>query len=213
MHSWTRACLRAGMLSENGRCKTLDASADGYVRAEGVGAAMLALVQPWASRSMAVQMPGDAASASAWNALTLLAGSAVNQDGRSSSLTAPNGPSQHEAMHAALQSGDLLASQVSHLQMHGTGTPLGDPIEVGAAAAVLMKPGLARSAPLHLTAAKSFMGHAEPAAGIVGVIKLALIASQCQADPVLHLAAINHYVAAAGGGRARGVASERGMHA
>ena len=135
----------------------------------------------------------------AWQSLALLAGSAVNQDGRSSSLTAPNGPSQQEAMHAALRSGDLAAWQIAHLQMHGTGTPLGDPIEVGAAAAVLLKAGLPRSAPLHLTAAKSFMGHAEPAAGIVGIAKLALILGQQAADPILHLTSINPYVASAGG--------------
>jgi acyl transferase domain-containing protein len=113
VHSWTRACLRAGMLSEEGRCKTLDASADGYVRAEGVGSAMLALLD-------AAQQPSDAV-AQTWPSLMLLAGSAVNQDGRSSSLTAPNGPSQQDAMHAALHSGDLAAWQVAHLQMHGTG--------------------------------------------------------------------------------------------
>ena len=171
VHSWTRACLRAGMLSEDGRCKTLDASAgactlhlwraavfhayvcmelvaasmhvhllrvamvpapcqvchnlpsdsvDGYVRAEGVGAVMLALANPAdppAKRSDAPPGSEDLA----WQALALLAGSSVNQDGRSSSLTAPNGPSQQEAVNAALRSGSLAAWQVAHLQMHGTG--------------------------------------------------------------------------------------------
>ena len=123
VHSWTRACLRAGMLSEVGRCKTLDASADGYVRAEGVGAIMLALVhpadQPAARQALAAADDGN--KALAWQSLVLLAGSSVNQDGRSSSLTAPNGPSQQEAVNAALRDGDLSAWQVSHLQMHGTG--------------------------------------------------------------------------------------------
>lgn len=67
------------------------------------------------------------------------------------------------------------------------GTSLGDPIEVGAAAAVLLKAGLPRTTPLHLTAAKSFMGHAEPAAGIVGITRLALIVGDQAVDPLLHL--------------------------
>ena len=92
------------------RCKTLDASADGYVRAEAVGCAILL--------PAATLTPQEAASA------VLLRGSAVGQDGRSSSLTAPNGPSQQQAIRAALQ--DVHEElQLSHLQMHGTGTPLG----------------------------------------------------------------------------------------
>ena len=95
------------MLAPDGRCKTLDAAADGYVRGEAIGAVLLQAMQD-----------GSAA-----GAVALFLGSAVNQDGRSSSLTAPNGPSQQEAMHAALRSGDLAAWQVAHLQMHGTGRP------------------------------------------------------------------------------------------
>ncbi len=82
-------------------------SADGYVRAEAVGAIILALASPSSEPSS--------------QSLLLLAGSAVNQDGRSSSLTAPNGPSQQEAVNAALRAGELAAWQVAHLQMHGTG--------------------------------------------------------------------------------------------
>jgi hypothetical protein len=240
VHSWTRACLRAGMLSEEGRCRTLDADADGYVRAEGVGAAMLARFPPADQQ----ECKGGPGAALAWQSLVLLVGSAVNQDGRSSSLTAPNGPSQQEAMQAALRSGDRSAFEVAHLQMHGTGgggcihrgrfavatwtrgaslhilvpleqppplsccagTSLGDPIEVGAAVAVLLKPGVAREAALQLTAAKSFMGHAEPAAGIVGIAKLSLILGHQLADPILHLRTVNHYVASAGERSSAGVA-------
>ena len=198
-------------------------AADGYVRTEGVGALMLALIDaadPLATGHGLSQLlcaaagestgdvhgPGQAtavaggafpradeghthttltstpcrcssllpgvagvspaASEAAWHALAVLAGTAVNQDGRSSSLTAPNGPSQQEVVLGALRAGELAAAQLSHLQMHGTGTPLGDPIEVGAAAALLLRAGQPRGAPLRLTAAKSMMGHAEPAAGI-----------------------------------------------
>lgn len=75
------------------------------------------------------------------------------------------------------------------------GTALGDPIEVGAAATVLLNPGLCRSSALHLTAAKSLIGHAEPAAGIVGIIKLASILEHTATDPLLHLGTVNAYVA------------------
>ncbi len=137
-----------------------------------------------------------------WHALAVLAGSAVNQDGRSSSLTAPNGPSQQEVINAALHAGQLTSADVSHLQMHGTGTPLGDPIELGAATASLLRRGSARTGPLYLTAAKSFMGHAEPAAGIVGVTRLAMIVGTLSVDPMLTLRTINPYVSAALGAAA-----------
>ena len=102
------------MLSPEGRCKTLDASADGYVRAETVGALMLqALRQAEAERGRS----GRAASA----ALAVLAGSAVNQDGRSSALTAPNGPAQQMAVRLALSAAGLTAEAVGVLQLHGTG--------------------------------------------------------------------------------------------
>jgi len=137
-----------------------------------------------------------------WHALAVLVGSAVNQDGRSSSLTAPNGPSQQEVINAALHAGELAAADVSHLQMHGTGTPLGDPIELGAATASLVRCGSTRAGPLYLTAAKSFMGHAEPAAGIVGVTRLAMIVGTLSVDPMLTLSTINPYVSAALGAAA-----------
>jgi 3-oxoacyl-(acyl-carrier-protein) synthase len=115
------ALTTAGMLSPEGRCKTLDAAADGYVRAEAAGLLLLEL------------LGGGSGNSSTGNAglLGVLAGSAVNQDGRSSSLTAPNGPAQQAVLRAALADAELSATQLSCLQLHGTGTPLGDPIEVG----------------------------------------------------------------------------------
>ena len=114
------------MLALDGRCKSLDAAADGYVRAEACVAFLLAALDSSTSST-----PLLCASA------ILICGSAVNQDGRSSSLTAPNGPSQQAAIRAALQSAGMEASSVGLLEIHGTGTALGDPIEVGAAVAVL----------------------------------------------------------------------------
>jgi acyl transferase domain-containing protein len=123
------------MLAPDGRCKTLDAAADGYVRAEACGLLLLA-------SETASEFGGAAA---------VLAGSAVNQDGRSSALTAPNGPAQQEVIQAALRAAGVDAGAVTALQMHGTGTPLGDPIELGAALEVLKD---SQSAPLALLTSK-----------------------------------------------------------
>jgi acyl transferase domain-containing protein len=100
------------MLSPEGRCKTLDAAADGYVRAEAAGVMML--------------VSSANANPALINSCAVLAGSAVNQDGRSSSLTAPNGPSQQAGMRAALAAAGVGTEALGLLEMHGTGTPLGE---------------------------------------------------------------------------------------
>ena len=143
---------KAGMLAADGRCKSLDAAADGYVRGEAVGALLMQ-----AAEAAGTLVP-----------LALFSGSAVNQDGRSSSLTAPNGPAQQDVMRTALAMAGLASGEVSHLQLHGTGTPLGDPIEMGAAAAVLVD-GSQRVLPLAASTAKSWIGHTEAAAGVMGL--------------------------------------------
>jgi 3-oxoacyl-(acyl-carrier-protein) synthase len=105
----------------------------------------------------------------------VIRGSAVNQDGRSSSLTAPNGPSQQQVIRAALAAGGVEAGEVVGLQMHGTGTPLGDPIEIGAATASLLAGvgAASRQQPIIYSSVKSIAGHTEPAAGVVGIIAAA----------------------------------------
>ena len=151
---------KAGMLAADGRCKSMDAAADGYVRGEACGVLRLQEL-----------LPGNAAAGR--QAFAVFRASAVNQDGRSSSLTAPNGPSQQDVIRAALQLGGLRAADISHMQLHGTGTPLGDPIELGAAAAVLVD-GAQRALPLANSTAKSWIGHTEAAAGIMGLTHAAM---------------------------------------
>lgn len=150
---------KAGMLAADGRCKSMDAAADGYVRGEASGVLRLQELSP--------------GSTAAGQAIAVFRTSAVNQDGRSSSLTAPNGPSQQEVIRTALQLGGLRAADISHVQLHGTGTPLGDPIELGAAAAVLVD-GASRALPLANSTAKSWIGHMEAAAGIMGLTHAAM---------------------------------------
>ena len=183
------AFAKAGMLAPDGRCKTLDAAADGYVRAEAVGVLLL----------QALAANGAATAAAA--PLALLAGSAVNQDGRSSGLTAPNGPAQQDVLRAALAAAGLGPGEVCGLQLHGTGTGLGDPIEVGAAAAVFgaaggdsAGSGGGRPAPLALSTSKTSLGHAEPAAGVVGLLHTLHGARQRAAQPLLHLRSLNPFV-------------------
>jgi NADPH:quinone reductase-like Zn-dependent oxidoreductase/3-oxoacyl-(acyl-carrier-protein) synthase/acyl carrier protein len=161
---------KAGMLAPDGRCKSLDVAADGYVRGEAAGVLFF--------QNISVETSTTASAA-----LALLCGTAVNQDGRSSSLTAPNGPAQQEVARTALQMAGLKSSDVSHLQIHGTGTPLGDPIEMGAANAVLVDiaasrgSGTGRLIPMAASTAKSWIGHTEAAAGVMGLIQAAVGAS------------------------------------
>ncbi|MEC8423513.1 MAG: beta-ketoacyl synthase N-terminal-like domain-containing protein, partial [Myxococcota bacterium] len=182
------ATYTAGMLAGDGRCKTLDASADGYARADGCAAAVL---------GSASACPAEAA-----DLAVVLCGAAVNQDGRSSSLTAPNGPSQQSVIASALRRSRVDPSVVGTLQMHGTGTPLGDPIEAGAARAVLREGGSAASGadscvPLAFGAAKAVHGHTELVAGLVGVVRAVECAAGAQVDRLLHLRNINEHVASA----------------
>jgi acyl transferase domain-containing protein/NADPH:quinone reductase-like Zn-dependent oxidoreductase/acyl carrier protein len=180
LHPETLAILqKAGMLTYDGRCKTLSSAADGYVRAETVGTLLL--------------QTGEVKAA---DCLALVAGSAVNQDGRSSSLTAPNGPAQQEVVRAALRIAQMEPIQLTGLQMHGTGTALGDPIEIGATAAALVDGSRIGVAPLALMASKSWTGHAEPAAGIAGLTHAQLALTLSLQLPILHLIHVNEHVGA-----------------
>jgi acyl transferase domain-containing protein/acyl carrier protein len=153
------AASRARMLSPVGRCKTFDASADGYVRSEGCGILVL-------KRLSDAERDGDRICA-------VISSSAVNQDGASSGLTVPNGGAQQRLIEAALARAGLTGGDVDYLEAHGTGTPLGDPIEVQAAAAAY---GASRDAdrPLLMGSVKTNIGHTESASGAAGLIKVVL---------------------------------------
>jgi len=161
---------QAQMLAPDGRCKSFDARANGYVRAEGCGIVVL-------KRLSDALSAGDPI-------LALIRGSAVNQDGRSSGLTVPNGPAQQMVIRDALKNAGLRPSQVSYIEAHGTGTSLGDPIEVDALGGVFG--GRAQDNPLWIGSVKSNMGHLESAAGIAGLIKAILCLQNKELPRSLH---------------------------
>ncbi|WP_163864662.1 type I polyketide synthase [Myxococcus eversor] len=147
------------MLSVKGRCSTFDASADGFVRGEGCG--MLALKR--LSDAVADRDP----------ILALLRGSATNHSGQSSGLTVPNGNALAKVMRAALKSGGVEPEQVGYLEAHGTGTAIGDPIEMEALGRVF-GPAHSREDPVVVGSVKTNIGHTEGAAGVAGIIKVVL---------------------------------------
>ncbi|WP_175749093.1 non-ribosomal peptide synthetase/type I polyketide synthase [Burkholderia pyrrocinia] len=163
------AVSRTRALAPDGRCKTFDAAADGFVRSEGCGALVL-------KRLSDALAAGD-------RVLAVLRGSAVNHDGASSGFTAPNGRAQEAVIRQAL--GGLPAASIDYVEAHGTGTPLGDPVEVQALATVFGE-GRDGGPRLRVGSVKTNIGHTESAAGIAGVIKVVLSLNHDRLPAHLH---------------------------
>ncbi|MBF2094622.1 MAG: aminotransferase class III-fold pyridoxal phosphate-dependent enzyme [Synechococcales cyanobacterium K44_A2020_017] len=172
----TQVFQQAGMMAADGRCKTFDAAADGYVRSEGCGVVVL-------KRLADAERAGD-------RILAVVQGSAINQDGLSNGLTAPNGPAQQAVIRQALAQAQVPAAQISYVETHGTGTPLGDPIEVNALKTVLME-GRSPQQRCALGSLKTNLGHLEAAAGIASLIKVVLALQQRYIPAHLHLRQLN----------------------
>ena len=153
------AFASAGMLSPTGRCWTFDEAADGFVRGEGCGVLVL-------KRLGEAQASGDRI----W---AVIRGSAVNQDGASEGLWVPSGPSQEWVIEEALKRSNLAPSDIQYLEAHGTGTKVGDPTELRAASAVYGR-GREANRPLLIGSVKTNIGHLSAAAGVAGLIKVAL---------------------------------------
>jgi acyl transferase domain-containing protein len=147
------------MLSVKGRCNTFDAAADGFVRGEGCGMLVLKRLSDAISDRDPI--------------LALIRGSATNHSGHTSGLTVPNGTALAKVMRAALRSGGVEPEQVGYIEAHGTGTSIGDPIEMEAVGRVF-GPGRSREAPILVGSVKTNIGHTEGAAGVAGLIKVVL---------------------------------------
>jgi acyl transferase domain-containing protein len=171
-------CKMRALTADN-RCKTFDAAADGYVRGEGGGIVVL-------KRLSDAVAEGDAI-------LATIRGSAVNHDGFSNGLTAPNGLAQEAVIRQALENAGVAPEQIQYVETHGTGTALGDPIEVLALGKVLGQ-GRDTGDRVALGSVKTNVGHLESAAGIASLIKVVLSLQNQQIPPHLHLKEPNSYI-------------------
>jgi malonyl CoA-acyl carrier protein transacylase len=170
---------QARLMAADGRCKTFDDTADGYVRGEGCGVIIL-------KRLSDAIKDGD-------NIHAIIRGTAVNQDGLTNGITAPNGPSQQAVIRQALNKANILPSQISYVEAHGTGTPLGDPQEFKSLKAVLLE-GRQLDELCYIGSVKTNIGHLESAAGIAGLIKVVLSLKHQEIPPHLHLKHLNRYI-------------------
>jgi acyl transferase domain-containing protein len=167
---------KAGLMAPDGRCKTFDERADGFVRGEGCGV-------------IALKRLGDAVAAGD-QVLALIRGTAVNQDGASGGLTVPSSVAQQALLRDALKAAHLQPNDLDYVEAHGTGTALGDPIELEALAAVLAK-DRPESCPLRVGSVKTNIGHLESAAGIAGLIKVVLALEHGELPRQLHFHKLN----------------------
>ena len=179
-HDATAMFFAAGMLSPDSRCKTMDAAADGYVRGEAMGVLILE------ARATGVSFVSESG--------IMIASTAVNQDGRSSGLTAPSGLAQQAVISIALSAGALKPADLQTLQMHGTGTSLGDPIEVNASISALQRGNDKSGSIITLEAVKSYVGHTECASGIVGIMQPVNRLGDSLSAHVLHLNTMNAHI-------------------
>jgi acyl transferase domain-containing protein/SAM-dependent methyltransferase len=175
----TMALSRSKMMASDGRCKTFDAAADGFVRGEGCGILVL-------KRLADAQADND-------RILAVIRGTAINQDGRSGGLTAPNGQSQESVIRAALKNAGLAPDAIDYVEAHGTGTSLGDPIELRALGAVFA-PGRPEERPLVVGSVKTNVGHLEAAAGVAAVIKVVQSLANEEIPKHLHMRSGNPHV-------------------
>ncbi len=170
---------KSGLIARDGRCKTFDQAADGFIRAEGAGIVVLKRLSDALSGNDPI--------------LALIKGSAVNQDGRSNGLTAPHGPSQKAVISSALANAGVDSGRISYIEAHGTGTVLGDPIEVRALGEIYGQ-GRDQADYPYIGSVKTNIGHAESAAGVAGLIKVVLALQNRSIPPHLHFKHPNPHI-------------------
>ncbi|MFJ2767233.1 type I polyketide synthase [Streptomyces sp. NPDC087300] len=167
---------RFGALSPTGRCHTFDERADGYVRGEG--------------GAMVVLKPLDRARADGDTVYCVIRGSAVNNDGGGANLTRPSGRAQAEVLRTAYRRAGVAPEHVGYVELHGTGTPVGDPVEAAALGAALTSDRPVGSR-LLVGSVKTNIGHLEGAAGIAGLVKAVLSLAHRRIPPSLNFVRAN----------------------
>ncbi|MWK40689.1 acyltransferase domain-containing protein [Actinomadura sp. J1-007] len=170
------AAAQFGGLSPDGRCHTFDARANGFVRGEGAATVVL--------------KPLDAALIDGDPVYCVIRGSAVNHDGAADGLTVPSAAAQEDVLRLACERARVAPGDVQYVELHGTGTPVGDPVEAAAVGAALGA-SRAHGAPLRVGSAKTNVGHLEGAAGIVGLLKAVLSVAHRELPPSLNFTAPN----------------------
>ncbi|MBQ4835688.1 non-ribosomal peptide synthetase [Pseudoalteromonas luteoviolacea] len=171
---------KLGVLSPNGRCKTLDADADGYVRGEGVGMVLL--------------MPLERALKENLTVYGVVKGSSVGHSGHTNTLTSPSPFSQSRVIQEAIDNAGIHSDDLSYIELHGTGTRLGDPIEIQGlkrAFRATKSKSAASDNTCYLSTVKTNIGHLESAAGIAGIIKVLLSFKYQQVPPLQNFATLN----------------------
>lgn len=182
----TEAAAMMGLLSPHGRCKTLDRGADGYVKGEGVG--------------MIVLKPMHQAIADGDQIYAVIRGTSVNHGGRAASITAPSTEAQAALLRQAIEEADVGPESIGYLELHGTGTELGDPVEINGIKSAFRQLAKSRGSQLPATpfcgigSVKTNIGHLEPASGIAGLIKVILSMRHATLPGMLHLSEMNPYV-------------------
>jgi acyl transferase domain-containing protein/acyl-CoA synthetase (AMP-forming)/AMP-acid ligase II/NADP-dependent 3-hydroxy acid dehydrogenase YdfG/acyl carrier protein len=179
----TIAFSHARMMAADGRCKTFDAKADGYVRAEGCGVVVL-------KRLSDALRDRD-------RILALVRGSAVNQDGRTAGIAAPNASAQQSVIREALAQAGVAARELTYLEAHGTGTSIGDPIEVEAVKGVLGKTS-PEDPPCLMGSVKANIGHLENASGMASLAKVLACLQHDEIPGQLHFSQLNPRISLVG---------------
>jgi acyl transferase domain-containing protein len=172
----TIASSHAGVMAPDGRCKTFDARANGYVRSEGCGV-------------VAIKRLSDAIS-NGDNVLAVIKGLAVNQNGLGNGLTAYNGLAQQALISQALANSGVKPAEISYVEAHGTGTPMGDPIEFNALKTVLMQDRQPEQS-CKIGSVKTNIGYSESAAGMAGLIKVVLMLQNREIPAHVHFQNLN----------------------
>lgn len=175
----TIAFSKARMLSPEGMCRPFDSRANGYVRGEGCGLVLL-------KRLSDAERDGD-------NILAVLRATSVNQDGRTSGISAPNSQSQIECIREAMKQARLTPNDIEYIEAHGTGTPLGDPIEMMALTQIFGA-NEAAPQPVYVSSVKANVGHMETVSGVAGLIKVVLMMQHDQIAPQTNFESLNPHI-------------------